>query len=402
MIGRVNRSSGSYFRHRGLRVVHRFHPGKLAAVALTVRAGARLDGSRPGLAHLSEHMLFQGTASLDQVALNRRAAELGGEHNADTGYEDISLTFEVFNEDLEAAIELMADQFYHTVVGERELRKERRVVMEEIRARHDDPADQAYQRAWRRFFTGPLAHPVYGTLTSVGRVQARDVAAFLRRYFTHENSVLAVVGGMRVARLREAVRRHFCRDADGRSVRVPRVQFRPGGQFRLRNENGSQAHLMKIMGASTEPRRLLAAGLALDIVGSDPDSRLFQELRERLGLSYEVSAALDWGPDWGVAIVSASAARPQARRLLKAVDDICVQAAAEGFGAEEFQRARKKSRYRYALLADNRLDEALALAESVLWGFPVPQEAEQIVEALSLAEVEEEWRRLLSARGTVS
>ena len=57
--------------------------------------------AHPGLAHLAEHMLFQGTATLDQVALNRRAAELGGEHNADTGYEDISLTFEVFNEDLE-------------------------------------------------------------------------------------------------------------------------------------------------------------------------------------------------------------------------------------------------------------------------------------------------------------
>ena len=83
------------FRHRGLRVVHQHHPGKLTAIALTVRAGARFDGPHAGLAHLCEHMLFQGTETLDQAALNRRAAELGGEHNADTGYEDISLTFEV-------------------------------------------------------------------------------------------------------------------------------------------------------------------------------------------------------------------------------------------------------------------------------------------------------------------
>ena len=81
------------FRIRGLRVVHRHEPGRLTAIALSVRAGARFDGAQPGLAHLAEHMLFQGTATLDQVALNRRAAELGGEHNADTGYEDISLTF---------------------------------------------------------------------------------------------------------------------------------------------------------------------------------------------------------------------------------------------------------------------------------------------------------------------
>src|SRR5512144_3432895 len=104
----------SRFIHRGLRVVHQRHPGKLTAIALSVRAGARFDGAHPGIAHMAEHMLFQGTDSLDQVALNRRAAELGGEHNADTGYEDIALTFEVFNEDLDAALALLADQFYHT------------------------------------------------------------------------------------------------------------------------------------------------------------------------------------------------------------------------------------------------------------------------------------------------
>ena len=89
------------FRNRGLRVLHQHIPGPLTAIALSVRAGARFDGGHPGIAHMAEHMLFQGTASLDQVALNRRAAELGGEHNADTGYETISLTFEVFNEDVE-------------------------------------------------------------------------------------------------------------------------------------------------------------------------------------------------------------------------------------------------------------------------------------------------------------
>src|SRR4029450_5573873 len=129
----------SRFRHRGLRVVHQRHPGKLTAIALSVRAGARCDGSHPGLAHLAEHILFQGTATLAQVALNRRAAELGGEHNADTGYEDISLTFEVFNEDLDAALALLAEQFYHTECEPRRRRKQQRVVMEEIRGGVGDP-----------------------------------------------------------------------------------------------------------------------------------------------------------------------------------------------------------------------------------------------------------------------
>ncbi|MGH7789104.1 MAG: M16 family metallopeptidase, partial [Candidatus Binatia bacterium] len=193
------------FRQRGLRVVHQAHPGALTAIALTVRAGARCDGAHPGLAHLAEHMLFQGTATLDQMALNRRAAELGGEHNADTGYEDVSLTFEVFNEDVDAALALLADQFYHTAVDAKRLRKEQRVVMEEIRGRLDDPGERVYRRAWSRLFRGALAHPVSGTLATVGRIEPRDVAAFLRRRFTHANAVLAVVGGVPPDALRASV-----------------------------------------------------------------------------------------------------------------------------------------------------------------------------------------------------
>src|SRR5512136_948243 len=125
------------FRHHGLRVLTQHIPAPLTAIALSVRAGARFDGAHPGIAHMAEHMLFQGTASLDQMALNRRAAELGGEHNADTGYETISLTFEVFNEDVSDALGLLAEQFYRSQVNEGRFRKERRVVMDEIRGRMD-------------------------------------------------------------------------------------------------------------------------------------------------------------------------------------------------------------------------------------------------------------------------
>src|SRR5262249_51228932 len=188
----------------------------------------RFDGPHPGLAHLAEHMLFQGTASLDQVALNRRAAELGGEHNADTGYEDISITFEVFNEDLDAALALLAQQYYHTAVDPRRLRKEQRVVMEEIRGRLDDPGERLYRRAWARLFRGALPPPVSGTIASVSRIAPSDVAAFLRRGLAHANTVLALVGGTGIGAARNAVRRHFSLGAPGSPSPVPRVRWGAG------------------------------------------------------------------------------------------------------------------------------------------------------------------------------
>jgi predicted Zn-dependent peptidase len=183
---------------------------------------------------------------------------------------------------------------------------------------------------------------------------------------------------------------------------VPAVRWGSGGRLQLRDRDSSQAYLTMLLPVSATPRTLLATGVAVDIVGADPDSRLFQELRERLGLSYEVGAHLDWGPDWALAVISASGARSRADRLVRAVTDICKRAADNGFGLDELDRARKKLRYRYAMLADSRLDQAIALAESSLWGFPTPEETERIVATLSPAEIEQAWRRVVAVRGVMA
>lgn len=385
------------FTHRGMRVVHQHVPGSLTAVALSVRAGARFDGRHPGIAHVAEHMLFQGTASLDQLALNRRAAELGGEHTADTGYETISLTIEVFNEDITEALDLLAEQFYHSQVNEERFRKERRVVLDEVRGRLDDRIDRLHRRAWAHFFDGAIRNPVWGSIKSLNEMRARHVASFLRRQFTHDRTVLAIVGGVAEDEARRAIRQRFRGRTATNRAPVPRV--RPGRTGTLRVKGGSgQVGVVKMMAVPPQPKALLAAGLALDIVGSDPDSRMYQEIRERLGLSYEVSASLEWGPDWAVASIFASGGRGAEQRLARAIEETCRRSVEQGFAEDELFRGRRKVRYRYASLAESRLDRALALAEGAMSGFPVPEEAERLVARMPARKVEETWRRMLTGR----
>src|SRR5947209_11310819 len=194
------------FRHGALRVLYDAVPGPLTAIALAVRAGSRFDGAHPGIAHMTEHMLFQGTRRFDQATLNRRAGELGGEHDADTGYEDITLHFEVFNDDVEEALTLLAEQCFRSTVPADRFAKEQRVVIDEIRGRQEDPANYVHERAWSRFFAEPLGHPVCGTITSVRRLTREAVRAFLARYFVPGNMALAVVGGIGRRALARALR----------------------------------------------------------------------------------------------------------------------------------------------------------------------------------------------------
>jgi len=382
--------------HGRLTVLHDPLPGPLTAIAVAIRAGSRFDGRSPGIAHMTEHMLFQGTTSMDQVALNRRAGELGGEHDADTGHEDMTLHIEVFNDDFEDALALLAEQLFRSTVPEDGFAKERRVVIDEIRGRQEDPANALHEAAWRRFFGGPLAHPICGTIQSLRRMTPGCVRQFLRRHFTPANMVVAVVGGTSRERVRRAVRRLFPAHGPPR----PRPPARPGhgttGFLRFHRRDLAQTYLVRLAAAPSDPRTVLALSLAVEIVGADPDARLFQEIRERLGLGYDLGASVEHGSDWAVLVVSASAARDHERRLRTTIERTCADAA-QGFSPDEFDRARAKVRYRFARLADSRLERALAHAGRAVCGHPSLAASARILATLERAEVETAWRGTLAA-----
>jgi predicted Zn-dependent peptidase len=371
-------------------------PGPLTAIAVAVRAGARFDGAHPGIAHMAEHMLFQGTPRHDQAALNRRAGELGGEHDADTGYEDMTLHFEVFDEDVEDALGLLAEQLFHSTVPAERFAKERRVVIDEIRGRQEDPANALHEQAWTRFFGGPLGHPICGSIQQVRRMTAEDVRRFVGRQFVPANMAVALVGGTPPSRIRRALARAFPSDGP-RPTPWPRLARRGAtGTVRLRRQDLAQSYLVRIAAAPPDPKSVLALSLALEIVGADPDARLFQEVRERLGLGYDVGATVEHGTDWAVAVISASAAREHEQRLRETVERTCADAAG-GFTAAELVRARKKLRYRFARLADSRLERALAHAVRAVGRQPSLAEVARVLDTLTLPEVERAWRRILRA-----
>jgi predicted Zn-dependent peptidase len=345
---------------------------------------------------MTEHMLFQGTHRLDQLTLNRRAGELGGEHDADTGHEDMMVHFEVFNEDVEPALALLAEQLFHSTVPDDRFAKERRVVIDEIRGRQEDPANLLHERAWARFFAEPLAHPIAGTIRSVRAISPAAVRRFIARHFVPANIVLAVVGGIG----RPALRRALARTFPSRGTPAPRppgrARRRAAGYVRLRRRDLAQVYLVRLTAAPTTPRASLALSLAIEIVGSDPDARLFQEIRERLGLGYDVSAGLEHGRDWAVAVLSASAAREHESRLYDTVERTCREAAA-GFTADELDRARKKVRYRFARLADSRMERAVSHAAREANAHPTLATTARVLDGIGLHEVDEAWRRILQA-----
>ena len=384
------------FRHGRLRVLHDPIPGPLTAIAVAVAAGSRFDGRHPGLAHMGEHMIFQGTQRFDQAELNRRAAHLGGDVDAETGHDDMTLTIEVFNEDVEPALELLAELLFRSTVPAERFAKERRVIADEIRARCDDPANVAYERAWARFFDPALGHPICGTIASLRAMRPSTVRHFLRRHLVPSNMVLCAAGGISARALGHALDRAFVAPRSPPRPRMQRTRIVATGRAGFRRHDSSQAQLIRLATAPHQPRAQLALGLALDVVGADPDARLFQELRERLGLGYDVSADLEIGIGWATTVVTATCAHEDTGRLRTAVARICGDAGA-GFDPDEVVRARRKVRHRLARLADSRMDRALTHAARALTGRPSISTVAPGLDRLSHDDVEAAWQAHLRA-----
>jgi predicted Zn-dependent peptidase len=160
--------------------------------------------------------------------------------------------------------------------------------------------------------------------------------------------------------------------------------------------------VVRFLEVDPSPRNLLALGVALDLVGADPDSTLFQAVRERHGLGYEVSADLEWGAGWAAAVLSASAGPGRADRLAHIIDDVLQRSAREGFAPSDLARGRKKRQFGYAVLAERRLDRALSRADSIASGFPSIEESERIVAGLDDAAIHDAWRRAVAGRSLVA
>ncbi len=390
-------------RVRGLEVVHEQVPGALVALSFSFRAGSRFDGRRAGLAHLAEHMLFQGTPQHSTFELNRCAAEVGTGHNASTDHETIELSIECFPADLEAALELLLEQINQTVVVPRIFAKEKRVVLDEIRSLREDPLEQLSERAWGGFYGLPIGRPVAGTPGSLAAIEPHHVRRFLGRYFVPANGVLGVVGDVDPARVRRALTRLLRGVDEGRRAAgggAPRLRP-PLRGVRMRPRDRGRSFIIRLHEIDPSPRSLVALELALDVVGTDPDGHLFQTLRERHGLGYELSSALEWGVGWGALVISASAGPGRAHRLEEILENELRRSGAAIVPAE-VERARHKRALAHATLEGARLARALAHADAALLGYPALEERRALVAGIGWEEVAGAWQRTLESRRLVA
>lgn len=355
----------------------------VAYCALHVRTGTRYeDAGRGGLAHFTEHLLFKGTETRSAGTVNSYIEKLGGELNAYTTKEETVIHATVLKEDLRRAVDLLMDIAFRCIFPEKEIDKERSVVLEEINTYRDSPAEQIYDDFEEIIFEGtPLSMPVLGKAKYLRKADREVVSDYYRKMFREENMYFTAVADMEEGRVREMVERALGKyswqeDAvlaqAGSSQEVPAevpevLRVNPPFE-RTVNRRNHQTHC--IIGAraySSYDSRRIPLSLLINILGGPvANSRLNLLLRERYGLVYSVDASYGVYSDAGIATIYFGCDRSNLDRCLALTDRVLTSLREDLLSTRALSWAKKQLLGQMAIASDNGEAQVLSMGKSLM------------------------------------
>jgi predicted Zn-dependent peptidase len=305
----------------GLTVLTEHMPGlRSATVGIWVRLGSRHE--RPevnGICHFIEHAVFKGTERRTALDIAVESDRLGGHFDAYTTHEQTGFALKVVDTALPAAFDLLSDMLARPRFDEEELKREQRVIIEEMKMVEDTPDELLTEIFSAAYFPGhPLGRPIEGTAETVSSFGHERTAAFHASAYAPRNLVVAAAGNVSHEQLVELAALAFDgkpADTAGGSDTDPPEHAAP--IIIQRKRELEQAHLILASpwpSARHEDR--YAATLLGSIIGGGTSSRLWQRVREERGLAYSVGAAGSHFTDAGLFQIYAGTSPEQLDEVL--------------------------------------------------------------------------------------
>ncbi len=346
----------------GLRILTSTMPNTHSVcIAIFVGVGSRYETEQEaGTSHFIEHLLFRGTPRRPTAREISEAIEgVGGILNGAT---DKELTFywcKVTRDHFTDAAEVLVDLLLNSNLNPEDLEKERQVIIEEINMCKDSPSQQVGllidELLWPEH---PLGRDIAGTRESMAGISRGMLLDFLKSRYVPENTVVTVTGKVNHKDVVEVFERllGYWRDESGMNHRHF-LEYResPNERIRIIKRDTEQAHLcLALPGISLSHPQRFALDLLNVILGEGMSSRLFSEIRDKLGLAYSISSYVEHFLDTGSLTVTASVDPDNLQQAVKAILGQLIQVK-EFIPEAEMKKAREISKGRLLLrMEDSR------------------------------------------------
>jgi len=355
----------------GIRVIHQeIKHTKIAHIGIMLDIGSRDESlDEQGIAHFWEHMAFKGTKKRKAYHILNRLESLGGELNAYTTKEKICFYAAVLSQHLEKAVELVADITFNATFPEKQIEKERGVILEEMALYRDTPEDSLQDEFDELLFPNhPLGRNILGTENTVKSFQQVDFLQFIRKHLNTHQIVFSSVGNYPMSKA--------VRYAEKYLNDIPEVQ-----ENSVRDQfNGYQPSVLEIIKPITQshcaigstafplshPDRMNLFMLLNILGGPGMNSRLNLSLREKHGYVYGIDANYSPLIDTGAFGIYFATEKKNLKKSLQLIWKEFDKLKSKPLGTLQLHTAKQQLKGQLAMSEENYSGMMLMMAKSML------------------------------------
>ena len=386
----------------GLRIVgERLTHVRSCTVGCWVKVGSMNE--RPeenGLSHFIEHMVFKGTQTRTASAIAEEMDEVGGQLNAFTSKDCTCFYAKVIDEDLPLALDIISDLALRPRFDDGELQKERGVVLEEIAMVEDTPEDLVNDVLSEAQFDGSLQRPILGSAELIRGYTRADVLHYWRRHYHAKNMVLAIAGNYNWDDFLVLVNRYFCDFPNEEALPVPLEAQTLLSRRMAREKDTEQLQIsLGYPGVELGSDDVYALSVFNNAIGGGMSSRLFQRIREDLGMAYSVYTYPVSYPGCGTFTVYAGTSPENGEVVLREIQLELEKVMNEGFTEKEFRSAKAQLKSGFVLGMESSSGRMQSIGRSMLLlnRLNKPEETLAKIDAVTMEDVMSITRRALLA-----
>jgi predicted Zn-dependent peptidase len=310
-------------------------------------------------------MAFKGTKGRSARDIAEAIEAVGGEVNAATSVDQTTFYARLMKDDIALGLDVLGDILTESVFDPQELLREQHVILQEIGATLDTPEDMVFDIFQEAAFPGqPMGRTILGTAQSVSQFQADDIRQFLSTHYRGPNTVVAAAGALDHDRFAAAAEERFSAFSADAPPQSPTAQYRGGEKL---NEKALQEVqiLLGFEGPNILSNEIYAGQLLSAVLGGGMSSRLFQDIREDLGLCYSIYS-FHWAfADTGLFGIHAATSEEDVKALMPVMLDT-IAGLQDGVSDTELDRAKAQMRAALLMALESPVPRAGQLARQIL------------------------------------
>ena len=345
------------------------------AIGVWIKVGARHESAgESGMSHFLEHMVFKGSRRRDAYQIALSLESVGGHLDAFTGRESTCFYARALEENLDLAVDVLADVSLSPRLDPADVAKEKQVVAEEIHNYDDTPDDCVHDLFADVVWNGhPLGNRILGSEASVTSFTPEQLAAYHARHYTAGNMIVSIAGRFEWPRVVDLVERHFAGAPAG-----PAAAAGPAGAARASGDGAREVvhHVRDLAqqylcigapGLRQEDPDRYALVLLSTSLGGGMSSRLFQRVREQEGLAYSVYTYSDSYEDAGIFCAAMSVHPSQGRKAVRLTLEEFDRIVSEGISPEELASAKAQLKGSLLLGLESTSNRMHRIARSIIY-----------------------------------